>query len=122
MKYPTSMRLAGRDLRGGLKGFRIFLACLILGVTAIAGVSSLSSAIRAGIENNAQALLGADVEVRVASRAASAEQINWLRERSEVLSLVRRLRVMARGLVRDDGGRDQTLIELKAVERHGKDA
>ncbi len=29
-------RLAGRELRGGLKGFRIFLACLALGVATIA--------------------------------------------------------------------------------------
>lgn len=118
MTLPLSLRFAARDLRGGLKGFRIFLACLTLGVTAIAGVGSLSSAITAGIESNARALLGADVEVRVASRAASAEQVGWIRGRSEVLSLVRRMRVMAR--VAD--GRDQTLIELKAVDDQGAGA
>ena len=31
-------RIAQRELRGGLKGFRIFLACLALGVAAIAAV------------------------------------------------------------------------------------
>ena len=31
-------RLAMRELRGGLRGFRIFLACLVLGVAAIAAV------------------------------------------------------------------------------------
>lgn len=31
-------RLARRELRGGLAGFRIFFACLVLGVAAIAGV------------------------------------------------------------------------------------
>ena len=30
--------IARRELRGGLKGFRIFLACLTLGVAAIATV------------------------------------------------------------------------------------
>jgi len=118
MSLPLSIRFAGRDLRGGLKGFRIFLACLTLGVTAIAGVGSLSSAIKAGITTNARALLGADVEVRVASRPATPEQVAWIRQRSEVTSLVRHMRVMAR--VSD--GRDQTLIELKAVEDRGGDA
>jgi len=115
MAAPLSLRFAARDLRGGLKGFRIFLACLTLGVTAIAGVGSLSSAITAGIATNARALLGADVEVRVASRAAEPEQIAWLQAHSAALSLVRRMRVMAR--VAD--GRDQTLIELKAVADRG---
>ncbi len=118
MNVPASLRFAARDLRGGLKGFRIFLACLTLGVTAIAGVGSLSAAIKAGIENNARALLGADVEVRVASRAASAEQVAWMRRRSEALSLVRRLRGMARVV----DGSEQTLIELKSVETQGPDA
>jgi len=118
MTVPASVRFAARDLRGGLKGFRIFLACLTLGVAAIAGVGSLSSAIKAGIESNARALLGADIEVRVASRAASDDQIAWMRTRSEALSLVRRLRVMAR--VKDSA--EQTLIELKSVEDQGPDA
>ena len=30
-----SLLFAGRELRSGIKGFRIFLACLALGVAAI---------------------------------------------------------------------------------------
>ncbi|HRQ82111.1 MAG TPA: hypothetical protein PKZ97_13445, partial [Azospirillaceae bacterium] len=33
-------RLARRELRGGVKGFPIFIACLALGVAAIAAVQS----------------------------------------------------------------------------------
>ena len=33
-------RLARRELRGGVRGFRIFLACLALGVAAIASIGS----------------------------------------------------------------------------------
>ena len=36
------LRFALRELRGGLHGFRIFVACIALGVTAIAGVGSFS--------------------------------------------------------------------------------
>ena len=35
-----AVRLARRELRAGLQGFRIFLACLALGVAAIAAVGS----------------------------------------------------------------------------------
>ena len=44
-----AFRLALRDLRGGLKGLRLLALCLFLGVAAIAGVGSLSSAIVAEI-------------------------------------------------------------------------
>jgi putative ABC transport system permease protein len=115
MALPLSVRFAWRDLRGGLKGFRIFLACLTLGVTAIAGVGSLGSAIRAGIDNNARNLLGADVEVRLSSRAATPDQVTWMADNSQALSLVRNLRTMARV----PNGGSQTLIELKAITATG---
>ena len=35
-----AVRLMRRELRGGLRGFRVFLACLTLGVAVIAGVGS----------------------------------------------------------------------------------
>ena len=35
-----ALRLALRELRGGLRGFRIFLACLALGVAAIGSASA----------------------------------------------------------------------------------
>ena len=38
------LRFALRELRGGLHGFRIFVACIALGVMAIAGVGSFSRA------------------------------------------------------------------------------
>ena len=49
-----SLRLAGRfarrEMRGGLRGFRLFLACLALGVAAIAAVGSVRSAIEGGLQ------------------------------------------------------------------------
>ena len=38
MSLKLSARLAARELRGGLRGFRIFLTCLALGVAAIAAM------------------------------------------------------------------------------------
>ena len=57
--------LARRELRagfgGGLRGFRILIACLAIGVAAIAGVGSLSSSLVAGLQADGQAILGGDV-------------------------------------------------------------
>ena len=56
-----AVRFALRELRGGFRGFRIFIACLALGVAAIAGAGSLNQAVQAGIEADAQPLLGGDL-------------------------------------------------------------
>ena len=40
MNLPVAARIARRELRGGLSGFWVFLACLALGVAAIAAVGN----------------------------------------------------------------------------------
>ena len=60
---PLSLRFAARELRSGVRGFRIFLACLALGVAAIAAAGSTAEAFRQGLATEARALLGGDVAV-----------------------------------------------------------
>ena len=48
MSTANALRLARRELRGGLRGFRIFLACLALGVAAIAAVGSIRASSSGG--------------------------------------------------------------------------
>ena len=48
MSIALAFRLTKRELRGGLRGFRIFLACLTLGVAAIAAVGMVRAAIAGG--------------------------------------------------------------------------
>jgi len=67
-------RLAWRELRGGIAGFRIFLACLMLGVATIGGVGSIAASVGAGIAADARSVLGGDVELRLLYRPATAEQ------------------------------------------------
>ena len=104
-------RIARRELRGGLKGFRIFLACLALGVAAIAGVGSLAAGLAAGLAADGRALLGGDIELRLVHRTASPGEQAWLAARGRV-SETTQMRAMAR--VADGDAR--TLIELKAVD------
>jgi putative ABC transport system permease protein len=108
---PVSLRMALRELRGGLGGFRIFLACLILGVAAIAGVGSLTRAINTGLQEEGQILLGGDVEVRILRRPATAEELAFF-ERSGEVSQGVRLRAMARA----ERSGERTLVEVKAVD------
>jgi putative ABC transport system permease protein len=59
----VALRIAARELRGGLRGFRIFLACLALGVAAIAAVGSVREAIQEGLSREGAAILGGDAEM-----------------------------------------------------------
>ena len=60
---PRSARLAIRELRAGVRGFRIFLACLALGVAAIAAAGSVAEAFRQGLSSQAREILGGDLAV-----------------------------------------------------------
>ena len=71
---PLSLRLALRELRGGLRGFRIFILCLALGVASVAAVGSLSASLVAGLDRDAQRLLGGDVELRAGPRGERGVQ------------------------------------------------
>lgn len=108
---PIAVKLALRELRAGLNGFKVFMACLILGVTAIAAIGSLTRAIQEGLEREGQAILGGDIEVNIYQREASEEATNWFNEAGDMSSSAR-LRTMARV----DGVPSSTLVELRAVD------
>ena len=108
---PLGWRLAWRELRGGLRGFRIFIACLALGVAVIAGVGSLSAAVGAGLRADARAMLGGDVELHLVQRPATTPQRAYLAKDADV-SEVAQMRAMAR----TEDGNERALVELKAVD------
>jgi putative ABC transport system permease protein len=111
LKLPRLFGIAIRELRAGLSGFYIFMACVALGVAVIATVSTLSDALREGFERQGEIILGGDVTFsRMHTRATDAER-KWLQEHGR-LSETSTLRTMARSL----DGEEQALIELKAVD------
>ena len=55
-------RIARRELRSGIRGFRVFLLCLATGVAAISAIGSLSSALTEGMRADARKILGGDVD------------------------------------------------------------
>ncbi|MEO0863328.1 MAG: drug:proton antiporter, partial [Pseudomonadota bacterium] len=114
MSLRTAARLARRELRGGLRGFRIFLACLALGVAAIAAVGSVRAAIEAGLEREGAALLGGDAELDFTYRFADAAERTWMEDVADSVSEIADFRSMAvvqRGDVTERG-----LTQIKAVD------
>jgi putative ABC transport system permease protein len=105
------LRLALRDLRGGLTGLRLLAVCLFLGVAALAGVGSLSSAIIAGISEQGQSILGGDIQASVSQREATTDELAVFEGLGDV-SRVTRMRAMA---ARTDAS-DSVLAELKGVD------
>ena len=79
MSLRLASRFAKRELRGGLKGFWVFLTCLSLGVAAIATVGSVRTAIQAGLAREGAALLGGDAELEFTYRFADAAEQDWMR-------------------------------------------
>src|SRR6185437_17122619 len=71
---PLSLRFAVRELRAGVRGFRIFLACLALGVAAIAAASSTAEAFRRGLAEEARTILGGDLAVSADRAFTPAER------------------------------------------------
>ncbi len=112
---PLAWRLARRELRAGLRGFRIFVACLAIGVGAIAAVGSLSEAFVAGLAANARVLHGGDVDVRLNNRPADGDELTGLKARSTALSRAVEMRAMARPIDEAAAGKLH-LVELKAVD------
>ena len=111
MRLPLAFRLARRELRGGLAGLRIVLACLALGVAAIAAVGTLREGVARGLAQDGARILGGDIEVSGGNQALPSALDAWLAARGARLSHVVTLRSM---LVAPSGGR--VLVELKAVD------
>ncbi|WP_146590083.1 ABC transporter permease [Puniceibacterium confluentis] len=114
MSLRIAARFARRELRGGLSGFRIFIACLALGVAAIAGVGSVRSAIEAGLADQGAILLGGDAEVQFTYRFASPEERAWLDTIATRVSEVTDFRSMA--VVDPDGAAERGLTQVKSVD------
>ena len=104
------VRYALRELRGGLRGFYVFIACIALGVLAIAGVGSVAASLNDGLVREGRTLLGGDVAFSLFQREAKPEEIAFLRSRGGV-SLAATLRAMVRS-----NDAKLALVELKAVD------
>ena len=106
-----AFRFALRELRGGLRGFYIFLACIALGVAAIGGVGSASKALTGGLDEQGRVILGGDLSLSAIHTRVTDEQRGFL-EQFGAFGEVASLRAMARTV----DASEQMLVEIKAVD------
>src|SRR6202162_423260 len=110
-RRPASvpLRFALRELRGGLRGFYVFIACIALGVMTISGVGSVAASLSDGLAREGRTLLGGDVAFSLFQREAKPDEVAFLRSRGEVS-----VTATLRGMARTGDGR-LALVEIKAV-------
>ncbi len=106
-----AFRIARRELRAGIAGLWIVVACLALGVTAIAAVGSLRASVAEGLARDGTRILGGDIAIQGGAQELPDRLRAWLRARHATFSDVVTMRSM---LVAPSGSR--LLVELKAVD------
>ncbi len=104
------LRFALRELRGGLRGFYVFIACIALGVMAIAGVGSVASGLADGLAREGRVILGGDLSFALSLREAGAAERAFLDAQGRLSSAA-----TLRAMVRTQDGRT-ALVEVKAVD------
>ncbi len=106
-----AIRFSLREMRGGLAGFFVFIACIALGVGAIGGVNSVARAIGDAVETQGQSLLAGDLRFSLTQRRVSDQERAFLSSLGDVSESV-----AMRSMARLPDGSDQTLVEVKAVD------
>ncbi|HEX7758428.1 MAG TPA: FtsX-like permease family protein, partial [Caulobacteraceae bacterium] len=99
-----------REMRSGVRGFRVFLACLALGVAAIAAAGSTAEAFRQGLASQAREILGGDIAITMEQRRFTPAERGAFAKAGNVSYAV-----AARAMAQTDTG-DRRLVELRGVE------
>ncbi|AJE48891.1 ABC transporter permease [Celeribacter indicus] len=110
MRARLAWSFARRELRAGVAGFRVLVICLVLGVAAIAAVTSVREAITQGLSREGAALLGGDAEMEFTYRFATGAERAWMDETARGVSEVADFRSML------SLGDDRALTQVKAVD------
>jgi putative ABC transport system permease protein len=110
-KLALAWRLARRELRSGLQGFGVFLACLTLGVAAMTAVGVINAGVIDAVKRDAAALLGGDIRVEANNLPLAEDELAGLMpadaRRSDAVST----NAMAFG-----GQGRRVVVSLKAVD------
>jgi putative ABC transport system permease protein len=109
MRASLMFALAWTELRAGVRGFRVFLACLAIGVAAIAAAGSTAQAFRAGLAERSRELLGGDLALDLRQRAPPPDLVAWMTARGGV-SISTRARAMA------EGRAARRLVDVRGVD------
>ncbi|CUW43656.1 hypothetical protein B3286c1_0960 [Brucella vulpis] len=109
--FSLALRFALREMRGGLSGFYIFLACIALGVAAIGGVNSVARSVSSGITAQGQSILGGDISFALNQREVTPAERAFIEKQGKMAASA-----TMRSMARMPDGSDQSLVEVKAVD------
>lgn len=101
--------ISRRDMNARIRGLRLLVVCLFLGVATLAAIGSLIAGIGDELSNRGQTILGGDIEISVSQRLASEDEIKSFEEVGQLSQTVR-LRAMA------NTPQKNLLSELKAID------
>lgn len=111
-KIQLAWKLARRELRSGFAGFIVFLACLTLGVAAIAAVGVINAGVLEGLEKDSASLLGGDLKIQSTNQPMDEVVLKTLVPAGAVRGDVVRTNALAEG----SEGR-KVMVGLKAVDQ-----
>jgi putative ABC transport system permease protein len=109
-RWSYAFTIAAAELKSGIKGFRLFLVCLAIGVAAIAAAGSMAQAFRSGLDSEQRRILGGDFVLNLRQRAPSPQQRAFF-EKAGRVSLATDANSM--GSV----GEIRRLIQVRAVDK-----
>lgn len=109
-RWAYAFNIAAAELRSGIKGFRLFLVCLAIGVAAIAAAGSMAQAFRAGLDAEQRRILGGDFVLSLRQRGPTPEQLAFFNTRGRV-SLATDANTMG------EVGNVRRLIQVRAVDQ-----
>lgn len=111
--WTIARRELRAGLRDGLRGFRVFLACLALGVGAIAAVGSVRVSLEEGLSREGATILGGDAELTFTYRMADADEQAFMADLAEVVSETVDFRSM---VVVDRDAVERGLTQVRGVD------
>ena len=102
-----------RELRSGVRGFYIFIACLVLGVAMMTAVESLSRGMSDSLRHDGRQILGGDLSIRTPHAPPKDEILQYFKNDMQArVSIITETRAMARS----EDAEKATIVEIKAVD------
>jgi len=116
-RWALAWGLARRGLDWRFRGLRLLIVCLVLGTAALSAIGTLTGGIGRELAARGQSMLGGDLELTLAGRAAAPDELAAMRGLGVVSQGVR-LQAMAQkiGARRAESADDAVPVELKAVD------
>ncbi len=111
MSISWTSKMAWRDSRGSRQRLLLFLMAMVLGIAALVAIHSFGQNLEQSVNAEAQALLGADIEVRY--ERADADSVEAVLNELEAEQA---RRVTFTSMVRESSGGATRLATIRAIE------